>query len=44
MSLSKSCMCDTLALPPAGEGDGMGADARGNAERRWIGAEKGTEA
>lgn len=44
MSLSKSYMCDTFALLPAGEGDGMGADARGNAERRWIRAEKGTEA
>ena len=44
MSLSKSCMCDTFALPSAGEGDGMGADARGNAERRWTRAGKGTEA
>jgi hypothetical protein len=44
MSLSKSHMCDTFALPPAGEGNGMGADARGNAERRWIRAEKESEA
>jgi len=44
MSLSKSCMWDTSALPPAGEGSGMGADARGNAEQRWIRAEKGAEA
>ena len=44
MSLSKSCMCDTVALPPAVEADGMGTDARGNAERRWIRAEKESEA
>lgn len=44
MSLSKSCMWDTSALPPAGEGSGMGADARGNAERCWIRAEKESEA
>ena len=44
MSLSKSYMCDTFALPPAGEGDGMGADARCNAERRWNRAEEGSEA
>ena len=44
MSLAKSCMYDTFALSSAGEGDGMGADARGNAERRGIRAEKGSEA
>lgn len=44
MSLSTSCMCDTFALPPAWEGNGMGTDAGGNTERRWIRAEKGIEA
>lgn len=44
MSLSKSRMCDTFVLPPAGEGNGMGADARGDAKRRGIRAEKGSEA
>jgi len=44
MSLSKPCICDTFALPPAGERDGMGADARGNAGRYWIRAGKGSGA